>query len=207
MQYRSGTNPSEPSNPEEKSQTWKFILRSAQYPTLPEAFGPHTNFVAWIAQPQGNSGRWLIRGYCQWANRRNYYVLKTRYSHDAEWIPVPYNDVRPLNEFTIDPIPRTAVRYSVGVPIPQYRSTINLHRVGFGIEVPDLITEYLDLKLTEEFEEEQRTAVPETRKRKFTQEEEEYQEELLARQEELASRYRGASIGTYYGRPHIFFPK
>lgn len=206
MQYRSGDNPSEPLHNEVKSSTWKFILRNAYYPTVPRAFVPHTNYVAWIAQPQGASGRWLIRGYCQWTQRRNYYVLKSRYSRAAEWIPVPHNDMRPFNEFTYDPIPRAATRFIEGVPLSQSREkrTIDLHRVGMNIEVPDLIEEYTDMLFAEEVG----PGIQEIDEEEPDEATVAYFEELDRRQQAEADYIRDNNIrlGTFYGRPTLYRP-
>lgn len=145
MQHNRGTNPSEPTTNDAKSTSWKFIIRSASYRRLPEAFLPHCNTLAWIASPQGQSSNWLLRGYIRFNNRTNYYTLKHRYSKQAEWIPVPWNDMRPYNEFAVDPTPRNATRFvhtnSQQTPIP---------KVGFNIEVPDLIEDYQSFLWQEE---------------------------------------------------------
>lgn len=137
MQHTTGTNPSEPSTNDVKSSSWKFIIRSASYPRIPEAFLPHCNTLTWLASPQGRTSSWLLRGYIRFNNRTNYYTLKHRYSRQAEWIPVPWNDMRPYNEFAVNPAPHNAVRYVLTNP-----SQIPLHKVGFNIEVPDLTEDY-----------------------------------------------------------------
>lgn len=147
MQYRSGANPYEPTNPDTRSRAWLFIYRGASYPTLPEAFLPHTNFVAWLSSPQGSTGRYLIRGYCQWSNPRNYHTLKTRYCKRCEWIPIDYRDRRQFDEYVYNPVPFRAERFYYGVPLGQKRvqKTTPLQVVGLNIQVPDLIEDYQSL--------------------------------------------------------------
>lgn len=137
MQYRSGNNPHEPLFDDRRSRTWKFILRGAYSPRLPEAFVPHVNLCSWISQPQGQSSSFLLRGVIQTINPRNYHTLKTRYSKEAEWIPVG-SDQRQVEEFTRDPMPSRARRY-----IFRTESTTPLHKVGYNIQVPDLCEDYL----------------------------------------------------------------
>lgn len=144
MQYASGTNSSEPTSNDTKSTSWKFILRGASYPNLPECFVPHCTFVAWISSPQGRSGTFLLRGYIQFMNRTSYITLKRRYSKEAEWIPVPWNDARPYAEIALNPYPYNATRYIHGVPISQSstHTQIPLPKVGLNSEVLDLIEAY-----------------------------------------------------------------
>lgn len=152
MQYRSGTNPHEPLSDDKSSRCWVFVLRDASSVRLPEAFVPHTNFVAWDASPGPHF--WTLRGYCQWRNPRNYYVLKTRYSKDAEWIPKELTDKRVFEEHTTRHVPKSSYRYIHGVPYGQNppKVTVPLHKVGYGVVVPDLIQEYQDVLAVQELE-------------------------------------------------------
>lgn len=160
MQYRSGSNRHEPLYDDKRSRAWVFILRNADSVKLPEAFLPHTNFVAWDASP--GPVRWTLRGYCQWANPRNYHTLKTRYSKDAEWIPKDLDDKRVFEEHTTRPIPKSSYRYIHGVPYGHYppKTTIPLHKVGMDITVPDLIQDYKDLLYLREVENEPQEEEP-----------------------------------------------
>lgn len=160
MEYRSGKNPAEPLFNDRRSRAWIFIIHEVTHRNVPEAFVPHTNFLAWFTTKNLGSTGYHVRGYCQWLNPRNYHTLKTRYSKHAEWIPVEITDKRIFNQFTTDPAPTRSQHFIHGVPFGQYppHQTIPLHKVGLGIEVPDLISEYTDSLLTAEWELEQRQA-------------------------------------------------
>lgn len=164
MQHFTGVNPSEAAHNESKSSTWKFIYRGADYPNLPEAFVPHCSYLTWISSPQGRSGKFLLRGYVQFVNRRNYYTMKHRYSVQAEWIAVPANDKRYANEFAVDPIPANATRHVHGNPLTNGAVNMEtpLPKVGYNISVPDLTEDYRMLLWANEYPEE---PLPPPRKR------------------------------------------
>lgn len=153
MQHNTGVNPSEPTDNDVKASAWKFIIRGAFFPNVPEAFTPHCSYLAWISSPMGSTGKFLIRGYIQWRNRRNYYTVKHRYSRQAEWIPVQQAYQAAFDEFTTGFIPSNATRYISGVPIYKGGSTETpLQKVGYNITVPDLIEEYTDVLVAGELE-------------------------------------------------------
>lgn len=140
MQHRSGTNPHEPVLEDKRSRVWKFILRDISEPRVPESFIPHVNLCAWFSKPQdSNAYYYTVRGIIQTTNPRNYYTLKTRYSKRAEWIPVLPSDLRQINEFLTGPVPRLARRF-----VHRNANPTPLHKVGYNIEVPDLVSEYED---------------------------------------------------------------
>lgn len=207
MQYRSGNNPHEPLYNDKRARAWKFIIRGAFYARLPEAFSPHVNYCAWIASPQGRSTRWLIRGYIQTTNPRNYHTLKTRYSKQAEWIPVDYLDQRVFAEFSTDPIPHNAVRLTTGIPLrmPSVHQTVPLHKVGLNIDVPDLTEDYHVVLWQEEqdaaadpvFEEQERQRKSLKRKRQ-----EEADAILAAREAEYDSTSHEHFVVDYFGVRH-----
>lgn len=144
MQFRSGDNRHEPLSDEAKSNGWKFILRHSYDPSLPAAFAPYVNFVAWLATSKGPNS-WLVRGFVQFKNRRTYRIMKVRYSKRAEWIPVTATDIRIYNEFVVDPLPRNSVRYQIGVPLGQPNSILpnKLPVYGLNYSGPDLVEDYI----------------------------------------------------------------
>lgn len=131
-----------------RSRAWIFVIRSATSPKLPEAFLPHTNFVSWVASP--GPVFWTLRGYCQWLNPRNYATLKTRYCKSANWIPVDVRDVRIFEEYSIRPVPLSSYRYTLGIPFGQFPAqvTLPLPKVPLGIDIPDLIEDYMNVLLS-----------------------------------------------------------
>lgn len=151
MQYRSGDNRHEPLSDEAKSNSWKFLIRDVYDPSLPAAFAPYVNFVAWIATAK-TTNRWLIRGFIQFKNRRTYRTLKVRYSKKAEWIPVTASDIRIYNEFVMDPLPKNSRRFQIGVPLGQPNSILpnKLPVYGMSYNGPDLIEDFEAFHASEE---------------------------------------------------------
>lgn len=143
MQYRSGDNRHEPLSDEAKSNCWKFLIRNVYDPSLPAAFAPYVNFVAWIATAK-TVNTWLIRGFVQFKNRRTYRIMKVRYSKRAEWIPVSASDNRIYNEFVMDPLPKDSQRFQIGVPLGQSDSILpnKLPIYGMDYTGPDLVEAY-----------------------------------------------------------------
>lgn len=148
MQYRSGNNAHEPTNPNTNSRCWLFIIRNGIYDSSPHAWHPHINFAAWISTKRPGDYYYTIRGVFQTVTPRNYYTLKSRYSHDAEWIPIQLSDYRRISEFT-DRLntPRYSKAFMFGVQVqsgvPNPVKTTPLHKIGFNIpDYPDLIHEY-----------------------------------------------------------------
>lgn len=145
MQYRSGSNPHEPTNNSVSSRCWLFILRDSYFKQSPQAWQPHANFCAWLAYPVNNAGKYLVRGVIQFNSTRNYYTLKSRYSHYAEWIPITPTDQRRISEFTEGKIYGSAQRFSFGVQLKNnYSPTVTrpLHKVGLNIDIPDLVEDF-----------------------------------------------------------------
>lgn len=137
MQHRTGSNPHEPTSDNKCSRVWKFILRNASYQRLPEAFVPHSKLCAWIATPQGQTSNWLLRGVIQFSSTRNYYTMKHRYSRSSEWIPIQESDVYKIQEYTTQPLPINGVRH-----LHETSNPVPLQKVGYKIDVPDLIEDY-----------------------------------------------------------------
>lgn len=153
MQHNTGVNPSEPTDNEAKSDTWKFFIRDSQYPTIPDAFAPHCSYVSWISSPKGNTGRYLVRGYVQFKNRRNYYCMKHRYSKKAEWVPIDKKNTAAFNEYSTDPIPTNATRYTRGKPVSQGGSVETpIARATLNLDIPDLTEDYEDVLFLETHE-------------------------------------------------------
>lgn len=150
MQYRSGHNPHEPTNPDHRSRVWKFILRRDHEALDPLAFLPHCTQVAWIFTPYPRSPTWgMLRGIVRFSpNPRNYHTLKTRYSKNAEWIPVSLNATDTIAEYTTRSLPHGSTRYVYWNENPQ-----PLQVVGLGIEVADLIESYLEARVAAKIEE------------------------------------------------------
>lgn len=150
MQYRSGTNPHEPTDPNTNSRCWLFLIRSADYADLPRAWEPHINFCAWITTSNPASSRHFIRGIFQTVTPRNYYTLKTRYSKKAEWIKIQLTDYRRIQEITQGELPRFSTRHWYGLQVTGPTSPVPtrpLHRIGYNIpDYPDLVEDYILLQ-------------------------------------------------------------
>lgn len=126
------------------AKAWRFIIRNAERPDLPYAFQPHVRYCAWISTPTASSTRFFVRGYVQFTSDRKEYTLYTRYCKTAEWYSSNLQDMRVFNQFQNDPIPLGTSRYFYGIPhhAGPCPPTIPMHRVGFGVEVPDLTEDY-----------------------------------------------------------------
>lgn len=191
MQYRSGLNPSEPTNNNTSSRCWIFIIRNSEFRITPFAFQPHANYCCWLSYPPTRGGRIFIRGVLQFNSTRNYYTLKTRYSKAAEWIPKTPSDIRALAPIMTDPIYGAAQRHSFGTPLVNNYSptpTVNLHKVGFNIEVPDLIEDFQNSLWTAHIEQ---SGIIETYP---TEEEEAADEEAARKYEEYLDRVQNADF-------------
>lgn len=148
MQYRSGYNTHEPLNPDQCSRMWTFVLRGDYEYDAPLAFLPHCQEVAWIFTPYPHVPKWgFLRGYVRFATPRNYYTMKSRYSHTAEWIPLALSSTYYQSEFTTRPIKQGSSRYRHYNNAP-----VNLHKVGYNVQVPDLIEEYVNVMLFDRIE-------------------------------------------------------
>lgn len=150
MNYRSGRNPHEPTKEDHHSRIWQFIIRHDYPSDAPLAFLPHVNQVSWIFTPIPRNQRYgLLRGIVRFSSTRTYYIMKTRYSKHAEWIPLALHAHNKIAEYTTRPLLPGLIRYSYHNPNP-----VSLQRVGYGISVPDLLEDWYTARLMEEYEEE-----------------------------------------------------
>lgn len=135
MNYRTGNNPHEPIAEDHRSRVWQFIIRSGYTHYDIEGFSQHANLVGWISRRV--DGMYLIRGICQFSNPRSYYIMKTRYSKTAEWIPLKATDLFKISEYTTRAYPTDGIRTVLSNPNPT-----PLEKVGYGIVVPDILEDY-----------------------------------------------------------------
>lgn len=140
--------PHEPLRDDHASRVWQFILRNQRYPTIPLAFYPHVSQLHFITSPQGRTNRYLVRGIVRFSSTRTWYIMKTRYSFDATWIPLRLSESNKIDEYITRPIPYNATRTNL-----YNQSPVSLPRIGLNTYVPDLIRQRITMFDDEEADE------------------------------------------------------